>query len=58
MLAFVLGLHALVQAQPGSGGPGPAPAAIETPIDGGVSLLLAGGAAYGLKRLRKRRAKR
>ena len=37
--------------QPGSGGPQPgAPTAV--PIDGGASLLLAAGAAYGLKRLR------
>ncbi|WP_345050201.1 PID-CTERM protein-sorting domain-containing protein [Hymenobacter glaciei] len=41
---------------PGSGGPTPAtPAATETPIDGGASLLLAAGAAYGLKRLRNAR---
>ena len=39
-------------AQPGSGGPQPgAPTAV--PIDGGASLLLAAGAAYGLKRLRE-----
>ena len=37
--------------QPGSGGPTPA-AVTETPIDGGASLLLAAGAAYGLKCLR------
>ena len=38
--------------QPGSGGPQPeAPTAV--PIDGGASLLLAAGAAYGLKRLRE-----
>ncbi len=47
----------LVQAQPGSGGPSPANPADPTavPIDGGASLLLAAGAAYGLKRLRKAR---
>lgn len=33
---------------PGSGGPTPT----QTPIDGGASLLLAAGGAYGLKRLR------
>ena len=45
---------ALAQA-PNSGGPAPDPpvAPTETPIDGGASLLLAAGAAYGLKRLRK-----
>ncbi|MBF9238671.1 hypothetical protein I2I05_14800 [Hymenobacter sp. BT683] len=44
-------------AQPSSGGPTPAnplePAAV--PIDGGVSLLLAGGVAYGIKQLKARR---
>lgn len=40
-------------AQPSSGGTGPgAPTAV--PLDGGASLLLAGGVAYGLRRLRNR----
>ncbi|GAB3824084.1 PID-CTERM protein-sorting domain-containing protein [Hymenobacter jeollabukensis] len=40
---------------PGSGGPTPgAPEPTAVPIDGGASLLLAGGAAYALRRLRKR----
>ena len=47
-------------AQPGSGGPTPGtplnPTAV--PIDGGVSLLLAGGVAFGLKQLRARRQAR
>jgi hypothetical protein len=44
-------LVALVsQAQPGSGGPTPTGA----PIDGGISVLLAGGAAYAVRRLRRR----
>lgn len=47
---------ALAQA-PGSGGPGPStPTGV--PIDGGASLLLAAGAAYGLKRLRNARRAR
>ncbi|GAB2943790.1 hypothetical protein GCM10027048_05640 [Hymenobacter coalescens] len=62
-----LGLTALLlchasslQAQtPGSGGPAPSnePPADPTavPLDGGASLLLAGGATYALSRLRKRR---
>ncbi|MFD2718944.1 PID-CTERM protein-sorting domain-containing protein [Hymenobacter monticola] len=45
-------------AQPGSGGPGPGtpttPNPTDVPLDGGASLLLAAGAAYGLKRLRER----
>lgn len=46
------------QAQPGSGGPvpaNPAPDPTGAPIDGGVSLLLAGGAAYAVRHLRRRR---
>lgn len=46
---------ATAQAQPDSGGPGPGTNPTETPLDGGASLLLAAGAAYGLRRLRKRR---
>jgi hypothetical protein len=43
---------------PGSGGPTPqAPTATEVPLDGGASLLLAGGVAYGLRKLRQRRRK-
>ena len=44
--------------QPGSGGPQPSTLAADptaVPIDGGASLLLAAGAAYGLKRLRAAR---
>jgi len=46
---------ALAQA-PGTGGPAPAPAAV--PLDGGASLLLASGVAFGLKKLRDRRRAR
>ena len=47
-------------AQPSTGGPTPnnQPPADQVPIDGGVSLLLAAGGAYGLKRLRAARAKK
>jgi len=49
-----LGAVGLVQAQgPGDEG-GPEPAATAVPLDGGVSLLLAAGTAYGLRRLRRR----
>jgi hypothetical protein len=52
----VLSLSFSARAQPGSGGPAPAVVVpTETPIDGGASLLLAAGAAYGLRRLRQRR---
>ena len=43
-------------AQPNSGGP--TPGATGVPLDGGASLLLAGGVAYGLRRLRQARQAR
>ena len=44
------------QGAPGSTGPQPgAPTGV--PLDGGASLLLAGGVAYGLNNLRQRRAR-
>lgn len=56
-MALVLGACSLALAQaPADGGPvptGPTP----TPLDGGASLLLAGGLAYGLRRLKQRRQK-
>lgn len=42
-------------AQPTSGGPQPGTAPTDTPIDGGVSLLVAAGVGFGLKRLKRRR---
>ncbi|MBO2011796.1 PID-CTERM protein-sorting domain-containing protein [Hymenobacter negativus] len=54
--ALLLALGA--RAQPGSGGPGPGTPvtpATDVPLDGGASLLLAGGVAYGLRRLRQQR---
>ena len=42
------------QAQP-SGGPSPLPNG--APIDGGASLLLAGGAAYVVRQIQQRRKK-
>ena len=41
---------------PPTGGPTPA-GPTTTPLDGGASLLLAGGLAYGLRRLKQRRQK-
>jgi hypothetical protein len=68
LLVATLFLCALAgYAQPGSGGPtpgsggstpgsgGPTPDPTGAPIDGGVSLLLAGGAAYAVRHLRRRR---
>lgn len=55
--ALVLLSSLTTQAQgPGAGGPEPTPPPPPTavPLDGGASLLLAGGVAYGLKRLRRR----
>ena len=52
VLCAVSALPAL--AQPGSGGPTPGAATV-IPIDGGASILLAGGLALGLKQLRARR---
>ena len=43
------------QAQaPTSNGPTPGNPQATVPLDGGASLLLAGGVAYGLRRLRRR----
>lgn len=59
-LLFLLALSETVLAQaPGSGGPGPTPPVgpTDVPLDGGVSLLLAGGVAYGIKHLKNRRKK-
>ncbi|MDO7849285.1 hypothetical protein Q5H92_23175 [Hymenobacter sp. M29] len=56
-LALLLAAAA-AQAQPSSGGPAPGSPAADptaTPLDGGASLLLAGGVGYALKRLRQRR---
>ena len=47
---------ALVLAQaPATGGPAPTPAATAVPLDGGASLLLAGGIGYAVRKLRQRR---
>lgn len=51
LLVLLLAASSLQAQGPGSGGPTP----IAVPIDGGASLLLAAGAAYGLNRLRKMR---
>ena len=49
---------ASVAQAPGGGGPQPGGGTPNSvPIDGGASLLLAGGAAYALRKLRARRSK-
>jgi hypothetical protein len=57
VLCMLLDLSAV--AQPSTGGPAPgtsAPAAV--PLDGGASLLLAGGVAYGIRQIRAHRLAR
>lgn len=54
LLAPLILLAWSAQAQaPGEGGPGPNAQPTAVPIDGGASLLLAAGAAYGLRRLKR-----
>ena len=56
-MALVLGACSLALAQaPADGGPAPT-GPTQTPLDGGASLLLAGGIGYAVRRLRQRRAK-
>lgn len=45
---IVIGFVSVALAQSSSSGSGPSPA----PIDGGVSLLVGGMAAYGIKKIR------
>ena len=52
--ALLLALGARAQA-PADGGPTPTAAVTAVPLDGGASLLLAGGLAYGLRRLRRKK---
>ena len=51
-LALLAGAATQTRAQ-GSTGPTPTPTAV--PLDGGASLLLAGGVAYGVRLLRRRK---
>ncbi len=54
-LVFVLGVLTVVTAQPGNGGFGDDP--VDAPIDGGVSILVGAGIAYGAKKLNDRKKK-
>ncbi len=57
-LSVLLSLPAAAQ-QPTTGGPLPgAPDPAAVPLDGGASLLLAGGVAYGIRQIRARRLAR
>ncbi len=57
-LILLLGLGGAAQAQgPGSGGPTPTATPTAVPLDGGASLLLVGGAAYALRKLRRKHQK-
>ena len=58
--ALVVGLLAATPAvaQPSTGGPAPQADPTAVPLDGGASLLLASGVAFGLKKLRDRRRTR
>lgn len=51
-VCLLAGAFTPLAAQPDSGGPLPGNTATAVPLDGGVSLLIAAGAAYGLKRFR------
>jgi hypothetical protein len=51
---FLVAAPAVRAQGPGNGGPRPG-AVTDVPVDGGASLLLAAGAAYGLKKLRRTR---
>ena len=57
-LTLLLAMAGAARAQaPADGGPVPT-GPTTTPLDGGASLLLAGGLAYGIKQLRARRLAR
>lgn len=58
LLLLLVAAHLAAHAQaPGNGGTtGGPPGPTAVPLDGGASLLLASGVAYGLRRLRRRQA--
>ncbi|TGE14745.1 hypothetical protein E5J99_14700 [Hymenobacter elongatus] len=54
LCVVVLAVSQLPVLAQGPGNGGPRPSATTAPIDGGASLLLAGGVAFALRRLRRR----
>jgi hypothetical protein len=59
LLALGMLLSLSASAQPSTGGPVPStPDPTAVPLDGGASLLLASGVAYGIRQLRARRLAR
>lgn len=61
LLGFGLALAttpAALAQEPADGGPAPANTPTAIPLDGGASLLLAGGIGYAVRRLRQRKANR
>jgi len=54
LVIAVICLPSLLHAQPGFGG---AEDVVDTPVDGGLTLLVAAGVGYGAKKLRDKRRK-
>jgi hypothetical protein len=52
-VAIVVAVSFAANAQPGSGGGGFDDEPQDVPVDGGIVLLAAAGAAYGYKKLKK-----
>ena len=50
LLILLLSITGLVHA---TGGPSDPGGDVDAPIDGGLSLLIAGGVGYGIKKMRK-----
>jgi hypothetical protein len=55
LLAAAVASHAQAPGNGGSTGGPPQPEPTAVPLDGGASLLLASGVAFGLKKIRDRR---
>lgn len=55
MLCFVVCLGLTSNAQPGSGPDGFDDEPIDTPIDGGIGILVAAGLTYGYKRIKQQK---